>query len=133
MTQTAFVTRIVDSSRAEVLVQRKTACGGSCESCGGACAANSRMYVVANNRAAAAVGDRVKLVSSTGGVLSAAMLVYGLPFALFFVGYAAAALAALPESLCIVISLLAFAAGVLVVVLRGRARKPIAFDIMEIL
>ena len=131
MTQIAFVSRIVDDRHAEVLVQRSTACGGNCVSCGGACAANSRLYVVAVNRARASVGEKVRIASGTAGILSVAALVYLFPLVLLFLGYAASAMLRLTEPLSIVVSLLSFAAGVALVVLLGRRRRPITFEIVE--
>ena len=131
MTQTALVTRIIDSHRAEVLVQRVTACGGNCEACGGACAAGARVTAVAANRVSAAAGDTVKLATHSAQILSAAALVYLLPLGTFFLGYFAAALAQLSEVWAIVSSVAGLFAGLWAVVLHSRRRRAITFEIVE--
>lgn len=131
MTQTAFVSRIIDKDHAEVLVQRSTACGGNCVSCGGACAANSRLYVVAVNCVHAAVGEKVTISSGTRGILSVAAIVYLLPLALLLIGYAIAASSALSETSSMLISLLFFAIGIVGIILYGKRKKPVTFEIVE--
>ncbi len=88
-----------------MLVKRTTACGGNCETCGGACADSGRLRAVAVNRIGAAVGDVVTISSRSSGILSAAALVYLLPLAAFFLGYAAAVLWGLSEKGAIAASL----------------------------
>lgn len=88
--QKARVTRILDAGRAEVSVHRQSACSHDCASCGGGCSelmVQSDVAVVAENLVHAAVGDTVTVETSTKGVLGAAVLVYLVPFFLFFTGY----------------------------------------------
>ena len=88
--QKARVTRILDEGRAEVAVKRQSACGHDCAQCGGGCSelmVASEVRVVADNAAGARPGDTVTVESSTSRVLGAAVLVYTVPFLLFFVGY----------------------------------------------
>lgn len=88
--QKARVTRILDDGRAEVAVKRQSACGHDCAQCGGGCSelmVASEVRVVADNAAGAQPGDTVTVESSTSRVLGAAVLVYTVPFLLFFVGY----------------------------------------------
>ena len=131
MTQTAFITKIVSPDRAEVLVQRVTACGGDCAACGGACAENARLSVVAINRIGALAGEKVKIVSHSSQILSAAALVYLVPIATFFIAYFIASLLHLSEPWAVVCSLLGLAAGLAVVFWRSRHRRPITFEIVE--
>jgi positive regulator of sigma E activity len=133
MTQTAFVTKVIDENQAEVLVQRGSACGGHCASCGGACGVSQRLYVRADNPVHAAEGDRVTISSRSGAILSAAALIYLLPLATLFSAYAAAAVAGLSDSAAIGISLAGLALGILAVVLISRRRRSIRFEIVEIL
>lgn len=88
--QKARVTRILDEGRAEVAVKRQSACSHDCAQCGGGCSelmVASEVRVVADNAAGARPGDTVTVESSTSRVLGAAVLVYTVPFLLFFVGY----------------------------------------------
>ncbi len=133
MTQEAMVTKILPSGRAEVLVLRASACGGNCESCG-ACGVKERVYAVAENKAAAKVGDKVTVSSSSSAVLSAAMLVYIVPIILFFFGYIDAHLLGLGEVGQILMSFAAMAAGVALVVTLNKKKviRPVSFEIIEI-
>lgn len=89
MTQIATVTALPAASGGpvEVSVVRQTACGHSCENCGG-CAAgkNARMVVKAEADIPLQPGDRVEIASGNG-VLGAAALVYLGPLFLFLLGY----------------------------------------------
>lgn len=88
--QKAKVTRILDGGRAEVAVKRQSACGHDCATCGGGCSelmVEPEIRVVAENSAGARAGDTVTVESATSGILGAAVLVYIVPFFLFFVGY----------------------------------------------
>jgi sigma-E factor negative regulatory protein RseC len=133
MTQTAYVTRIIDENQAEVLVQRGSACVGSCDSCGGACAVKDRLYVKADNLVHAAEGDRVTISSRSSSILSAAALIYLLPLVTLFLAYAAAAAAGLPDGAAIGISLAGLLLGILAAVLVSRRRRSIRFEIIEVL
>ena len=94
MVQTAKVTRVLADGRAEVAVKRQSACGHDCSKCGGGCSelmVSSTVAVIAANPVRAMPGDMVTVESSTSRVLGAAVIVYLVPFLLFFVGYFAAA------------------------------------------
>lgn len=88
MTQNAVVRRLV-AGRAEIEVKRVSACGHSCEECGGGCSEMVRtgpVVVLADNPLNAQPGDRVVVESSTRRVLGFAAVVYLLPIVLFFAG-----------------------------------------------
>ena len=87
MQQVAVVKRLIDTSRAEVVVVRQGACGGECAKCEGCGPAPAPIRVVARNMAGAKAGDKVIIASSSSRVLSAAAIVYMLPFVLFFLAY----------------------------------------------
>lgn len=125
MTQTAQVRRLVGDGRAEVIVRRKTACGHDCSQCGG-CEAGAEVrevLVVAENGAGAAVGDTVTVESSTPQVLGIAVVVYLVPFALFFLFYAVGALLHLSETASILIGAAGFACGLGVDLALNRAKQ----------
>lgn len=69
----------------EVIINRKSACGGNCAQCGG-CTAGGTM-VRALNSQGAKKGDMVELELDERKVLKAAFLVYIIPLLIFVVSY----------------------------------------------
>lgn len=123
MIQTAKVTRVLDNGTAEVAVKRQSACGHDCSKCGGGCSelmVSSTVSVVAANPVRAMPGDMVRVESSTGGVLKAAVVVYLVPFILFFLGYFICAAAQLSGGVSAAVGGIGFAIGVLLAVLLDR-------------
>lgn len=120
MTQSAIVKRILGDGYAEVHVERISACGKSCASCGGGCAEKKIISVRAANLAKAKPGDRVVIESATKGILGAAMLVYMVPILFFFAAYVLSAALKLPETAGIVISVAAFMLGAACVYIVNR-------------
>lgn len=90
MRQTARVTALLPQERAEVAVERKSACSGDCHQCAGCGAVKQMVRVVAENPIHAQPGELVCIESGGGTVLRAAALVYLLPLALFLAAYLAA-------------------------------------------
>ena len=136
MVQTAKVIRVLEDGRAEVAVQRQSACGHDCSQCGGGCSelmVSPTVAVIADNPVRARPGDRVAVESSTGGVLGAAVLVYLAPFALFFLGYFLGGVQS--EGLGAALGGGGFALGVLAAILTDRQirkRRGITFRITAI-
>ena len=123
MIQTAKVTRVLENGTAEVSVKRQSACGHDCYKCGGGCSelmVSSTVSVVAANPVRAMPGDMVRVESSTGGVLKAAVVVYLVPFLLFFLGYFLCAAAQLGGGVSAAVGGCGFAVGVLLAVLLDR-------------
>ena len=123
MIQTAKVTRVLDNGTAEVAVKRQSACGHDCSKCGGGCSelmVSSTVAVVAANPVRAMPGDMVRVESSTGGVLKAAVVVYLVPFLLFFLGYFLCATAQLGGGVSAAVGGCGFAVGVMLAVLLDR-------------
>lgn len=91
MKQTAQVIRTVRPGYVEVKVRRASACAsahncGSCDHC--SFMENApEIVVVAQDPFGAGVGDTVTVESATARVLGAAVLLYIVPFVLFFLGY----------------------------------------------
>lgn len=133
MTQNAVVTKIIDRRTAEVEVERGTACGGNCGACD-ACVFQNTIRAAAFNRVSALPGQQVVIESKTSAVLGAAILLYLVPFALLFLGYAVGALLGLAEGGCILIAAVFFSAGVAANVLYQRRKKSsgITFDIISV-
>lgn len=138
MIQTAKVTRVMENGTAEVAVKRQSACGHDCSKCGGGCSelmVSSTVSVVAANPVRAMPGDMVRVESSTEGVLKAAVVVYLVPFLLFFLGYFVCAAARLGGGISAAVGGIGFAAGVLLAVLldrRVRRDRSISFCITAI-
>ena len=123
MIQTAKVTRLLNNGTAEVAVKRQSACGHDCSKCGGGCSelmVSSTVSVVAANPVRAMPGDMVRVESSTGGILKAAVVVYLVPFLLFFLGYFICAAAQLGSGVSAAVGGIGFAVGVLLAVLLDR-------------
>lgn len=121
---------------AEVAVLRGTACGGNCGgNCGSceACAFESRILVQAVNNIYAGVGERVVITGKTSYVLGAALLIYMLPLAFFFVAYALAYQLGLGQGLCVLVSFIGLALGAVAVVLIGRRKKEVRYEITSYL
>ena len=129
MEQIVKVHRICDNGQAEVLHIRESACSGDCHKCAGCGAAKQTMIVRADNPIGAPVGALVTLRASSSGVLKAAAVVYLLPIALFFGGYALGAAAGTAASLT---GCLGFATGIALAVAadrRARAKKSSVYTI----
>ena len=135
MTQSAIVKRILGNGYAEVHVERISACGKSCASCGSGCGDKRIISVDALNLAKAKPGDRVVIESKTQGILGAAVFVYLMPILFFFLGFVLSSVGGLPEWAAIVISVAAFmlgAACVYVVNRYVRKDKPMEFNIVSV-
>ena len=72
-----------EKNRVLVAVGRQSACGGQCSSCSGCHARRHTVWLDAPMPLH--VGDVVQLSASDSAVLRAAVLVYGLPLALFLI------------------------------------------------
>ncbi len=140
MRQTATVTKIQPGGMAQVQVRRLTACGHDCSECSGNCTQviTGETVVMAKNPLGAALGDVVTVETRTSQILSAAAVVYLLPFGLFFLLYfAASAFLAQPDggTIPIVVGLLGFVLGILAAVWKDRRekrQKSVHFHIIEI-
>lgn len=91
MQQLVRVKQIHPDGTATVIHIRESACSGDCHKCSGCGAAKEAILLEAKNSIGAKPGDLVKIESETGPVLKAAMVMYMLPMALFFAGYAVGA------------------------------------------
>ena len=133
MTQFAIIKKLTAPDKAEVEVLRGTACGDDCGSCE-VCHYASKIRVECKNEIGAVPGDRVEIEARTSRVLGAAVLVYVVPFILFFIGYAIAAMLSMSEAMRVVLSFAFFAVGLGVVVLVGRRHRknPITYDIISV-
>jgi len=135
LTQYAIIKKLTGPEKAEVEVLRGTACGDDCGSCE-VCHYASKIRVEARNAIGASVGDRVEIETATSRVLGAAVLVYVVPFVLFFIGYAIAALLLdMAELQAMLMSFAFFAVGFVMVAIVGKRHKknPITYEITNII
>ena len=133
MTQEAIVIRSLPDQKAEVLVRRETACGGSCGSCE-SCIYQSELKVIARNLIDAKPGQKVTIASKSSMVFSAALLVYILPLVFFILGFAVPYVLGAKEGVCIAVSFL-FLIPAAWILIRTQRRKTddeqIHFDIIS--
>lgn len=134
MTQFAIIKKIIGPEKAEVEVLRGTACGDDCGSCE-VCHYASKIRVEVQNHIGAQLGDRVEIETRTSRILGAAVVVYIVPFILFFIGYAIAASFSLSEGYSILVSFAFFVVGLLIAVIYGRTHKraPITYEITSVI
>ncbi len=88
MEQLVRVQKCNDDATAQVIHIRQSACSGECHKCSGCGAAQETLILTAQNPIGAKPGDLVVIQSGSGPVLAAAAVLYILPLALFFLGYA---------------------------------------------
>ena len=135
MTQIATVERLLDSEHAEISVPRKSACGHDCEECAGCGVTGAAVHAQALNPIGAAPGQKVVVESSTKKMLRIVALVYLIPVALFFAGYAAAVAAAAGVAVQYAAAITGFVLGILGAVAydrRLRARGGLSFTIVRL-
>ena len=118
MEQIVRVKETCPDGTAKVLVIRESACSGDCHKCSGCGAAKESLVFTAQNPIGASRGALVVVKSATGPVLKAAAMLYVMPLALFFLGYALGAALEVSGAL---VACLGFALGVALVVAYDRA------------
>ena len=127
MRQTAQVIRTVSPGYVEVKVRRASACAsahhcGSCDHC--RFRENApEIVVVAEDDRGAQVGDTVTVESATSSVLGAAVLLYIVPFILFFSGYLMGMSLQWTEGAAIGLGGIGFVLGLLAAIGLDRYRK----------
>lgn len=129
MQQVVEVTKLLDHGLAEVAFERRSACSGDCTHCGGCDAIRQRLVATAKNTIGARPGDRVVLETSSGFVLSAALLVYLLPLIAFFAGYFVGYEAGAPSGAC---GAMGFLLGLIPMMLRNHQLKKAGRTTFEI-
>ena len=139
MKQTAQVIRLVRPGCVQVKVRRTSACAsahncGSCDHC--SLMENAPEIVVeAVDSHGAQAGDTVVVESATASVLGAAMLLYIVPFVLFFLGYLLGGAMGWSEGTAIALGGGGFAVGLLGAMGLDRYRrkhKPVTFRVVSI-
>ena len=134
MTQNGVVRETGADGYAQVRITQRTACGHSCEDCGGCAAGSRELLVRARNPLEARAGETVTVASRTGRVLGAAALVYALPLALMLLTALLCAGLGGTQTVCAAASVLALGLGSGLAVWLGRARHksaPLEYVIVE--
>ena len=119
MTQVATIEKLLDASHAEVSVARQSACGHDCEECAGCGVSGASVYARAKNPIGARPGQKVVVESSTKNIIGIILLVYMVPVALFFLGYALGGFFATAAARYAT-AVIAFALGIIPAVLYDR-------------
>ena len=138
MVQDATVREVSNNGMAKVQIRRLTACGHDCADCAGCTQIITGETVVwAQNQIGAAVGDVVTVESGSAQVLTAAAMVYILPFFLFFLIYLTITsfLGNTESVLPVVGGLLGFLAGILGAIgwdRRAKRKRSLQFRITDI-
>ena len=117
MKQTVRIVSIPEPGIAEVFLERESACSGDCHKCSGCGAIRETLFVRAENRIGADVGDHVVVETATHTVMKAVLLVYLVPVVLFFVGYVLGAVLSFLPGLT---GALGFALGIIPAVFLNR-------------
>lgn len=112
MVSKALVTKIIDENRAEVQVQRQSACGDNCGTCSGCDKPSFTATVIAKNTKNAQIGDMVNVSSDTSFVLKGAAYVYVSPVVLFFIAYNLVSKVSEGELFPSIAGIFAFAVGI---------------------
>lgn len=136
MIQLGIVKNVKSNDIAEIQVRRQTACGHDCADCAGCMAVVGETIVLVRNDLNAAKGDVVSLESASSKILSAAMMVYILPFVLFFTFYlTAGVLLQKSEGYLPVFGLVGFLLGIIAAVWwdrRAKKNRSLQFRMVEI-
>lgn len=133
MVQDAVVLKTMSNGLAEVLVERATACGDNCGSCG-VCKYASEIRTYAKNTLGASEGEQVVIKTKSSDIIGAAFLIYVVPLAVLLLSYALCAYNGMPELHGIGVSFAAFfvCVAVVTVIQRRRAKKKqIEFEIVS--
>ncbi len=138
MTQVAQVKTILSDGRAEVGVHRRSACSHDCSKCSGCelMMTKTDVTVTAENHVGARPGDTVLVESANSAILGTAVVVYLVPFLLFFVGYFLGHAIAAGETISIGLACAGFVAGILPARWldhRVNVKKAVQFRIVEIM
>lgn len=123
MTQKAVVKKLLADGLAEVEVQRQSACGHDCASCGGCGAPTERIQTRAVNEIGAEVGETVTIEGKNKEVYGAALIVYTVPLALFIVLYALVRALGQGEGVSSIAGVVGFIVGVLLAVAYNHSIK----------
>ncbi|AFS78734.1 sigma-E factor regulator, RseC/MucC family [Gottschalkia acidurici 9a] len=84
MQQKGYVVK-ADDEMAQVIIKRESACGHSCDTCGGGCSSPSISLNI-ENKLGAKTGDYVLIESKSSTILKSAFIAYIIPLILMIIG-----------------------------------------------
>lgn len=123
MIQKAVVLKTFSDNTAELSVERRSVCGGSCSGCDGCSFRENVITIVAENNVHAVPGQTVIVESKTCQIFRYAVLVYILPVLFLVIGYVLPFLLGCSESVCILTGFFLLLAGTAAVLLLQRKKK----------
>lgn len=85
MQQRGFVST-VNGNLARVIIQRESACGHSCSSCGGGCNESNSIMLDLENTLDAKAGDYIIVESKSSTILKSAFVAYIMPLMMMIAG-----------------------------------------------
>lgn len=85
MQQRGFVSK-TDEKMARIIIQRESACGHSCSSCGGGCNDSNSIILEIENTLDAKAGEYVIVESKSSTILKTAFVAYIMPLILMMIG-----------------------------------------------
>lgn len=85
MQQRGFVSS-TDGRFAKIIIQRESACGHSCDSCGGGCNSSNSIILDLENTLNAKPGDYVIVESKSSTILKSAFVAYIMPLIFMLLG-----------------------------------------------
>lgn len=118
MRQTVVLKELSDNGTAVIEMERKSACSGDCDHCGGCTVIKETVTAKAVNGISARPGDRVIVESNTGFILKSAVIAYLMPVVLFFLFWFGGGAIGLRSGIC---GLAGFAIGIAVIVVYNRS------------
>ena len=85
MQQKGFVSTTT-GNMAKVIIQRESACGHSCDSCGGGCNSSNSIILEIENTLGVSAGEYVVIESKSSTILKSAFVAYIMPLIFMMVG-----------------------------------------------
>lgn len=132
MEQQATVKQVYENGTALIVVKRKSACAGDCDSCRGCAHPETYLELAVRNPAGARAGDVVKVTSESRRILGLAALLYLMPVVLMIAAYIIAPGSEGVRILCALAGLFAGLALCVAVSRRMRDKRAVDVSISEI-
>ena len=134
MIQKAVVLKTFPDNSAELLVERRSACGGNCSGCEDCSFRENAIHIIVENSVSAIPGQTVIVESKSRQIFRYAVLVYILPILLLVLGYIIPFLLGFTESVCILTGFLFLLAGTagLILIQRKKKNNPVTYSINAI-
>lgn len=132
MEQQAMVKQVYENGTALIVVKRKSACAGDCDSCHGCAHPETYLELTVRNPVGARAGDVVKVTSESRRILGLAALLYLMPVVLMITAYIIAPGSEGVRILCALLGLFAGLGLCVAVSRRMREKRAVDISICEI-